>query len=79
MPIIKEKIWQCNLAISDVEIVLKGRNRFWLDVLKSWSKVDHRPYVSNPGEELIWFNSHIRINGVPFMWTNSYKSGLVYI
>ena len=75
--IIKEDIWRCNLLPQDVQL-LKIKNSFWQDVLKSWNNFN---CLSNfrVENQLIWYNSHIRIGGKPIYWKDAYQKGLRYV
>ena len=70
-------IWRCSLHPQDVGS-LKIRNEFWQDVLECWGEYN---YYKNPRWEnqLIWYNSRIKIGGKPFFWRNVYQQGLVFI
>ena len=66
-----DNIWRCNLAISDVK-ALKIKNEFWEDVLKSW-------FNMNLDNQILWYNSDIRVKGKPIMWRDVYWRGLMYL
>ena len=75
--ILDEDIWRCTLLPEDVKY-LKIRVQFWEDVLKSWSSFN---YYKNcrPETQLLWYNSHIRVQNKPFFWADAYKNGLKYV
>ena len=73
---IGEDIWRCSIQPEDVPL-LKIQNQFWQDVLKSWSEFN--AYKNTRIEnQLIWYNSCVRIAGKPFMWNDTYNRGLRY-
>ena len=73
-----DKVWNCNLEYKDIPILTN--DPFWSDVFGSWydykRKVDK---LSTPNEEIIWYNSKIRIGGKPFIWKDCAKKGLIYV
>ena len=75
--VLKENIWRCKLLPSDVKH-LKIKNLFWEDVLKSWNEYNyyHNQEIEN---QIIWYNSSLRINQKPIMWNDVYKKGLLYV
>ena len=74
---LKQDIWRCKLHTDDVKH-LKIRNQFWNDVLECWC---HYNYSSTTRIEnqFLWYNSQIRIRGMPFFWTDVHRNGLRYI
>ena len=74
---LQEDIWRCNLLPEDVR-ELKMRNKFWEDVLVSWSEYNfNQKYrIEN---QIIWYNSRIRIRNKPVMWRDVYRRGLKYV
>ena len=77
MSTIKEDIWRCSLSAQDAK-KLKIPNQFWEDVLSSWCEYNYtQPYSID--NQLIWYNSRIRIGGKPFFWADAFKKGLKYV
>ena len=74
---IKEDIWRCSLRSDDVDD-LNIKNQFWIDVLKGWCQYN---FYNNYREDnqIIWYNSRIKINKKVFMWADAYRKGLKYI
>ena len=72
-----EDIWKCSLHPDDIKH-LKIPSIFWEDVLRSWSEFNYYKdcRIEN---QLLWYNSRIRISGKPFYWADLYKNGLVFI
>ena len=74
---LKEDVWRFNLELRDINS-LKIRNDFWVDVLKSWNEYRINSY-SRWDNQLIWYNSKIRIKDKPFMWNDVYQRGLKFV
>ena len=72
-----EDLWRCNLKKDDVKFI-NSKNLFWKQVLNSWCEYNY--YVNRNFEnQLLWFNSDIRIRGRPFFWADIYDRGLRYV
>ena len=73
-------IWLCNIKGSDISIVFG--NHFWANVLEAWSrfnfisKIEEQKTVLN---QVIWFNSHLKIGKKIFFFSKPYKEGLLNI
>ena len=74
---LKENIWRCSIHPTDVSL-LKIREPFWSDVLKSWSEYNyyHNRRIEN---QYIWYNSNIKVAGKMIMWADCYVKGLTYV
>ena len=74
---LQEDIWRCSIAPEEIKL-LKITNQFWANVLESWSKFN---YFNNKRIEnqIIWYNSCIRINNKTFMWNDVYQRGLKFV
>ena len=59
-PQIAQKIWCCNFQAEHATQITKAP--FWQDVLKAWGKLNYKTIVDNLDQEILWYNSHIRIN-----------------
>ena len=58
--------FRCNLKVTDLNTSWYQKpSIFWQNVLSIWCKSNYRTAaeIEFPGEELLWFNSNIRING----------------
>ena len=57
---------------------MKIGNSFWDDVLRAWCKYNYqnKDRVEN---QIIWYNSRIRMAGKPFFWRDCYLRGLLYV
>ena len=74
---IKEDIWRCSIMPDDVKN-MKIKNQFWEDVLVSWATFNsyHNRRIEN---QILWYNSRIRVNNKPIMWNDSFTKGLKYV
>ena len=74
-----QEFWYLNFHESDIQHVCKGMNNFWMDVIKAWSKFNFHEVNDIPTllKQRLWFNSHIRRNGRPFIIQNMYAVGIV--
>ena len=74
---INEMIWCCNLKCEDVKL-LHISCQFWEDVLCAWCEYN---YYSDQRIEnqILWYNSNIRIRNRPFFWKDAFQKGLVYV
>ena len=74
---IKEDIWRCSLGKEDVKD-LGIKNQFWEDVLLSWCtyNIHQNTRVEN---QLLWYNSKIKIKHKVIMWRDVYQKGLRYV
>ena len=70
-------IWRCTLLPEDIK-KLKFNNEFWKDVLIAWNEFNfsHEFKVEN---QLVWYNSHIRIGNKPVLWSDMLRRGLKYV
>ena len=74
---LKEDIWRAKLHVEDIKY-LKIKNKFWGDVLISWASFNSHYYVRYENQ-ILWYNSLIRIGGKPCMWNDAFKRGLKYV
>ena len=72
-----ENIWRCNIKQDDVK-QLEISEPFWNDVLTSWSMFNS--YKSKEIEnQILWYNSNIKIAGKMVMWKEPFHKGLLYV
>ena len=74
--------FQCNLMVPDLETAWRSKpSIFWIDVLTTWCKANYRKSteIEHPDDEIIWFNSNIRINGMVVFLDNMYRNGVIRI
>ena len=78
-PHMKEDVWRVNIKPKDVSaIISRDRSAFWFDVLTAWAKLNYNdPYVLE--DQVIWYNSNIKIGGSPVFWRNCYEKGLKWV
>ena len=77
---IGDLIWEVQLAPQDVQIFF-DLNNFWTQVLIAWSKV-HFEYpvgVEQIKNQIIWYNSHLRIDGAPIWSKKLFDRGIIYL
>ena len=74
---LKDDIWRCNLNQEDVQKV-GITDPFWRDVVKCWSEynVYQEFRIEN---QIIWYNSNIKIAKQPFIWGDAYSKGLIFV
>ena len=66
LPCLRENIWRCNLDAKDIKTIWKSESmlakNFWIEILGIWCEFNHKNVESvNPANQLLWLNSHIRI------------------
>ena len=74
---IQSDIWRCHLLKKDIE-QMKISNQFWKDVLICWNQYNMYANVRIENQ-IIWYNSKIRVSDKPIMWNDLYKKGLKYV
>ena len=82
IPINLDIFWKCNMKENDVHMVTnKFRNTFVKEIIQSW--FDYSYY--NPSDidsircQVIWFNSHIKVNNCTIFNKLMYDNGIIYI
>ena len=73
----KENIWRCNLSPADVKNI-RIKNTFWQDVLCCWCEFNYNN-GNRVENQIVWYNSNIRIRDKPFFWLDAYQKGLMYV
>ena len=74
---LKEYIWRCNIDPKDVKS-LRIKDQFWEDVLYCWS-IFNRYYRFKIENQIIWYNSMIKVGGKLIMWRDVFQRGLIYV
>ena len=69
---LREWIFDCNLQPEDVKH-LEIKDKFWHQVMLAWCNYNYQPGTDN---DIIWYNSRVRVQGIPFCWTHCLKKGL---
>ena len=78
LPPVGDYIWSCSLNDKDINLLVK--NEFWKNVLTAWSRLRKIEYVDeNVKNEIIWFNSSIRIANKPTFHKKAFDAGIIYI
>ena len=74
----RQNIWRCNLRSSDVSKLFKTGENFWAQVLHAWSNINYwsPTTVGEILQQLLWYNSHIRRENLPFYWAPWYRAGI---
>ena len=72
-----EDIWRCRINPADVES-LRFKEQFWKDVLKCWCDYNYYQDFSIENQ-IIWYNSQIKIGKKIFFWKDVYQKGLIYL
>ena len=78
---LRELFWKCNLNCKDAKRIFNGNNNLWHSVAQAWAELN----FCNPGtkadvlDELIWFNSNIRICNEPICWSNWINKNVLFI
>ena len=77
IPVLGHNIWKCRLKRADI-MLMNIQNDFWRDVICSWNEYNyyHDFRIEN---QLIWFNSSIKVAGKVIYWEKCCKKGLLYI
>ena len=66
--------------VEDVAKVFSPKN-FWTDVLSVWCELnfDTPITVNEIKNQVLWYNSNIRIQGKPVMYRAMYEKGIIYV
>ena len=77
IPSLRQFIWQCNLKYSDVHEIIKT-DSFWHDVLLASCKCNfYDPEPSDIKHQIIWYNSHIKMDNKVVMWDRVVQYGYI--
>ena len=73
--------WKVNLHVNDLMNMITKVDSFWYDVVKNWCKINYHIPTSRDEikNQIIWFNSHIRIGNKSVINWEAYDAGLVVI
>ena len=74
---IGEDLWRCTIHPEDVS-TLGCKSDFWASVITSWSQFN-RFYSFRVENQLLWYNSFIKVKGRIVMWKDCYVRGLRYV
>ena len=73
---------KCNINTDDIGFCFKKKiPSFWFDVFKAWTKYNYvdQTEVIHPKEQIIWFNSNIKIGGQIVFIKRLFDKGITYI
>ena len=78
--VITSDIWRANLQGHEIDSLFPHTSRFWKDVMKAWSSIKYTSIEESKVEnEILWWNSHIRIGNSPIRWRIPYERGLLWV
>ena len=73
-------LWECNFCSEDAW-KMPCKNLFWKSVLVAWSEYNYN--VPESSEEIvnqiIWYNSHIKIGNKLVFYQEAYNAGVLYV
>ena len=68
-----------NLISSTARVkYLKITNTFWAQVLEAWASFSYW-YNFQLDNQVLWFNSRIKIGNKPFIWKDAFQKNLLYV
>ena len=72
--------WACNFSPQDMPNVCEAEG-FWLSVVQAWALYNyHEPLTKGCiKKQIIWLNSHIRIEDRPVYFENAYDKGIIFL
>ena len=75
-----ELLWECNFNENDCEL-FACTSLFWKSVLQAWATVNyHEPSDhSQIANQIIWYNSHIKVENKFLLIPQMYESGIFYL
>ena len=82
IPLNLHLFFQCNLKASDLNRSWRQKpSSFWLDVLTTWCDANYRKpnEIEEPDNEILWFNSNIKIDGTVVFIESMYKKGVLKV
>ena len=59
------------------DIMPRDQNPFWYNMLRAWSRLNFSPDFT--GDQIIWYNSCVKIGGKIVFWRKCFAAGLLYI
>ena len=75
-PILRVHIWSCNIRHTDVSDIM-DITKFWPQVLVAWAHIHFQSKLCKT--QMIWYNSHIRIDKKIVFWKKPFRKGLLFI
>ena len=76
-----KEILKCNLSPTDIDHCWRKKPcQLWVDVLKSWCSLNYESYDNGDiTNQILWFNSNIKIFNKPVFYSDLYRKGIKYI
>ena len=77
---LRHNIWKCNLKTNDAKRLFQPSH--WTNVLLAWCEIN---FVENPVSkehvlsQCLWYNSALKINGLPILFKNWFERGILYV
>ena len=79
-PVMGINIFKCCFRKEDVKYICpKSTSDFWDDVLSAWAAYCNCVESDVIRDQVLWWNSSIRIGGKPFIWRKCYDKGLMWL
>ena len=76
---LNEKLLCCNISEKDVKLLF-SQEILWNQALAAWASVHFTDSIQNNySSQILWLNSHIRINKKPVLWKEWINKGLLYV
>ena len=82
IPINLDIFWKCNMKENDVHMVTnKFINTFVKEIIPSWFDYSyyHPSNIDSIRCQVVWFNSHIKVNNCTIFNKLMYDNGIIYI
>ena len=77
---LKELIWACNLHKNDIRVLDIGKQHvFWEQVIEGWCMYHYSSEIETQHDQILWFNSNMRVQNKPVWWPKAWRAGLKYI
>ena len=71
--------WKVNLSKKDAVEIFCKTHEFWLGVLESWFDLTYCENSENVYDQILWYNSQLRIGDEPIFDGKCFENGLVYV
>ena len=81
-PIMRQELWRCSLQPADVKKYFHRKEScIWYEILLAWSEANYWfcQSESTVRDEIIWWNSSIKIEGRPIVWKSLIDTGIMEI
>ena len=72
MPHLKHLFWSCSMHAKDIYLLCN--DPFWKEVMEAWFEFKEKTdNITRESEEILWYNSKIRIQSIYLIYTSSQK------